>query len=271
MMELNCRHRAIGFASSAMMMLGVFISSFSSNVHAEEKIGHSACCGRQDVILIRGGLGYWPGAEALADDFSSAGYVPKIIHGWQCHGIAKRIARASQEGRMAGGVVIVGYSSGGDAACLLASELEKFGVRVTTMILIDPTLGLKVPANVDCCVNYYISRKFDAIPIFRGVPVEAACPDTFVFNIDLKGHPDFADAFRQNHFVFASTTSMRDNTLQTVASRQPAAVGSLAATASGSLAAPAPTAPIVLAPAQIPNITNRIVSNVGTTFPIAPN
>lgn len=189
-------------------------------VQAQHDIGHADCCGRPDVILIRGGMGYWPGAQAMADDFCDLGYAPTIIHGWEHAITARKIACAARKGRLTGGVVIVGYSSGADSACLLARGLQKYGIRVETMVLIESTLGVAVPGNVDYCVNYYVSRSLDAIPLFRGVPVEAECPCTTLVNINLKDCPAFADQFRRNHFVIGSTSAMRQMTTDIVLSRQ---------------------------------------------------
>jgi hypothetical protein len=217
------------------LVVALFSICGGSEACAEHQIGHAHGCGRPDVILIRGGLGYWPGADAMADEFRCAGYAPTVIHGWEHVAIAKKIVCASRQGRLAGGIVIVGYSSGADAACLLARRLERCGIRVETMVLIESTLGTPVPGNVDYCVNYYASRALDAIPMFRGVPVECECPDTILFNIDLKCSPNFANHFKQNHFVIGSTCTIRKMTLDVVLSRQnaiemlpvPALVGSL--------------------------------------------
>lgn len=204
------------------LVLALFFISGVSVAFGEHQIGHAHGCGRPDIILIRGGLGYWPGVDAMADEFRCAGYAPTIIHGWEHAVVAKKIACASRQGRLAGGIVIVGYSSGADAACLLARRLERYGIRVETMVLIESTLGTPVPGNVDYCVNYYASRGLDAIPMFRGVPVECECPNTTLFNIDLKCSPDFAKHFKRNHFIIGSTCTMRKMTVDVVLSRQPA-------------------------------------------------
>ena len=191
----------------------------AANVDAQQQIGHAQCCGRPDVILIRGGMGYWPGAQAMADDFTSLGYAPTIIYGWEHAATARKIACASRQGRLTSGVVIVGYSSGADAACLMARQLDRYGVRVQTMVLIESTLGTSVPRNVDYCVNYYASRVLDAVPMFRGVPVETDCPCTTLVNFDLRDCPAFANHLKRNHFVIASTETMRQMTTDVVMSR----------------------------------------------------
>lgn len=191
---------------------------------AERRIGHSACCGRQDVILIRGGAGYWPGAKAMSDYFHQLGYAPTIIQHWEYATVADEIAAAVQNGRMAGGVVIVGYSSGADYACLLAKRLNTYGVRVETMILVESTFGFPVPENVDYVVNYYESRRFDFIPAFRGVAVAARSPHTQVYNIDVGQRPDLGILAQRNHFTLANSPVLHQLAGNVVASRQPAVI-----------------------------------------------
>ena len=198
-------------------------------------MGHAECCGRQDVILIRGGLGYWPGADAMAEEFRALGYAPTIICGWQAGATAKKIACAHKQCKMAGDIIIVGYSSGADAACLLAQRLEMYGLRVPTMVLIESTLGTPVPGNVDYCINYYASRKLDMIPMFRGVPVEAESPCTIIDNIDVKCLPEFASQLKRNHFAIGSTTAMRELTTGAVVSRRQMTASSPDSTVIGSL------------------------------------
>lgn len=235
MIDLICRFFQKEGGLTLLAFSAFFAICVSANAQAQGKIGHSACCGRQDVILIRGGMGYWPGVNALADEFRCLGYVPTIIHGWEAGVTARKLACADQQGRLTGGVVIVGYSSGADAACLLARRLETYGIRVQTMVLIESTLGTPVPANVDYCINYYASRKLDMIPMFRGVPVEAESPCTQIDNIDVKCLPEFASQLKRNHFAIGSTTAMRELTTGAVVSRQPAMVSSPDTAVIGSL------------------------------------
>src|SRR5690349_6945702 len=94
------------FALAVLVFLGSAIPSL-----AQHQIGHRVCCGRQDVILIRGGAGYWPGAQDMADHFQRLGYIPTVVFGVEYAVVADEIATAVSEGRIAGGVVIVGYSS----------------------------------------------------------------------------------------------------------------------------------------------------------------
>ncbi|MEI8021300.1 MAG: hypothetical protein WCH39_24040 [Schlesneria sp.] len=226
MTDLICRILRTEGRWKRLLFSAIFVICVSSIAQAEGTIGHNDCCGRQDVILIRGGLGFWPGANALADEFRCLGYAPTVIYGWEAGATARKIACAHQRCKMAGGVIIVGYSSGADAACVLAQRLETYGIGVQTMVLIESTLGTPVPGNVDYCINYYASRKLDMIPMFRGIPVEAESPCTIIHNIDVKEFPEFASQLKRNHFAIGSTTAMREMATGAVVSRQPAMVSS---------------------------------------------
>jgi pimeloyl-ACP methyl ester carboxylesterase len=188
----------------SLIVTALVIGGVTPNLYADHQIGHAGCCGRQDVILIRGGAGYWPGARAMSDHFSELGYKPSLIYGWEFARVADEIAVATSEGRMAGGIVIVGYSSGADIACALASRLGKEGIRVQTMVLIESTFGLSVPANVDYCVNYYASR--------------------ILYNVDVKTCSQYAEMANRSHFTICNSPLLRQVTGQIVESRHPAVV-----------------------------------------------
>ena len=199
----------------------VLLATCVQSAHGEHQIGHSRCCGRQDVILIRGGAGYWPGAEDAASYFRQMGYVPTIIQHWQYATTADQIANATRQGRMTGGVILVGYSSGADAACQLASRLKNYGVRVQTMVLIESTFGYPVPSNVDYCVNYYADRAMDAIPMFRGVPVNRESRHTVVYNINVNKNRNLGFLARRNHFTIANSRGLFQLAGRVMAQRQP--------------------------------------------------
>ena len=108
---------------------------------------------------------------------------------------------------------------------MVAAGLGKAGVRVQTMVLMESTFGISVPANVDYCANYYGKRRWDAIPVFRGVAVSVKGSNTTLYNIDVKQYPGLADLAARNHFTISSTQSMRQIVGEILATRQPTTVG----------------------------------------------
>jgi len=162
---------------------------------------------RPEVILIRGGAGYWPGVSRLSRDLAEHGFAPRAIVGASYALHVPRIAENQRNGNTGGPVTIVGYSSGADYACALCSSLQKRGIPVATVVLMESTLGTPVPANVEFCVNIYESRpSTDWIPAFRGIPVEAVSPQTQLMNLDSNSESELNWLTDYNHFTVASHT-----------------------------------------------------------------
>ena len=191
---------AFGFMSALAVCLASPFPSFRS----KRRIGQ-AQEGQSEVILIRGAalsiFPYWPGAQDLADQLETRGFAPTIINHYEYPRVADEIARAIRRGRLTGGVSLVGYSFGSDAAGLLAERLDKRGVRVDTMALIESTWGTPVPGNVDHCVNFYKSRALDFLPSSRGVPVVARSSQTTLTNINVGQYVSLADIAQHSHFT----------------------------------------------------------------------
>jgi hypothetical protein len=172
-------------------------------------VGHRHCCNRQEVFLIRGVAGYWPRVGNFEETLRSRGFEPKTIYQWQYRDLADEIASAYHAGELAGPVTIVGYSSGADSSCMMSKRLNKAGVPVSTLILIESTFGVSVPANVSYCFNIYESRGWtDAIPAFRGIPVETRGQNTHLENVDVAYHPELAGLSDLNHFTMGVDSRM---------------------------------------------------------------
>ncbi|HEY4260203.1 MAG TPA: hypothetical protein VGM98_08585 [Schlesneria sp.] len=163
--------------------------------------------GRPEVVLVRGGAGYWPGVSALSQELSDHGFSPRVIMG-ATHSIhARLIADQFHAGRRSGPVTIIGYSSGADYACRMSRLLGERNVPVSTLVLIESTLGTAVPNNVDYCINIYESRpNTDWIPAFRGVPVQAIGSQTNLLNLDSRSEGDLQWLTEYNHFTVVSNS-----------------------------------------------------------------
>lgn len=209
---------------SAFLAAAVTVLAMPERANARDGIGHGSCCGRQDVILIRGGAGYWPGIGELAARLERSGFAPTIVQCWEHRAVADEIAAAVRQGRMPGGVVIVGYSSGADAACHMARRLKSHGVRVDTLVLIESTLGTEVPSNVRYCINYYESRALDVIPVFRGVPVARAGRGTQIVNVNVGRHPGLESLAALNHFTVPNSPQLHSMVVSIAQSRHAARV-----------------------------------------------
>jgi hypothetical protein len=180
--------------------------------------------GRPEVVLIRGGAGYWPGVSALSQELSDHGFSPRVIMGLTHSIHARSIADQYFAGQRSGPITIIGYSSGADYACRMSRLLGERGVPVSTLVLIESTLGTTVPNNVDYCVNIYESRPAtDWIPAFRGVPVQATNSQTNLLNLDSRANGDLQWMTQYNHFTVVSNSQshvMLRNLLQIRESQQ---------------------------------------------------
>ncbi len=161
------------------------------------------------VILFRGSAGYWPQVEYLEQRLRGLGYCPST---WRARDYGKAAAwwhaRSTANGQ-AGPLVVVGYSSGGDSACLFGRKLARWGLKVDTMVLIETTLGVSVPSNVDYCFNLYESNPgLDWIPILRGVKVRRDGCETFLENVDIRRDDRFADLRCYGHMNLASNETV---------------------------------------------------------------
>lgn len=188
-----------------MSALAVCLASPFPSFRSKRRIGQAAGARPNEVILIRGAaLGiypFWPGAGDLARHLKKRGFAPTIVNHYEYRRVADEVARAVHAGRLAGGVSLVGYSFGSDTAGLLAELLDKRGIRVKTMVLIESTWGTPVPGNVEHCVNYYKSRALDFIPSSRGVPVVARSTCTQLTNINVGETASLADIAQHSHFT----------------------------------------------------------------------
>jgi hypothetical protein len=182
-------------------------------------VGHRHCCNRPEVFLLRGGAGYFPRASHFEDALRARGFQPRTIPHWGHRRVADDIASAYFAGELAGPVTIIGYSSGADAACWMCSRLNKAGVPVTNLVLIESTIGVAVPANVSFCYNIYESRWADAVPAFRGIAVAAKDPHTELLNVDVNRHPELAPLAERNHFTIASSRAMHSHISELLAQR----------------------------------------------------
>ena len=171
-------------------------------------VGHRRCCNRPEVFLLRGGAGYFPKASQFEEALRCRGFQPKTICHWNHRGVADDIAEAYFAGELAGPVTIIGYSSGADAACMMCARLEKACVPVTNLILIESTIGLSVPANVEFCYNIYQTRWADSVPVFRGVAVNAKGANTQMFNVDVNSYSELAPLTTYNHFTMVSAPEL---------------------------------------------------------------
>ena len=142
------------------------------------------------VYVLKGWTGNLsPGLDQLVQDLNAA----DINAGLYEHNQWKRIATAIESSQPSDQpVVLVGHSYGADDAIRVARKLNDRGIEVDLLIGLEANSPPTVPGNVKRCVNFYRSNgAWDAVPIFRGVPMKSE-PDSTgeLVNIDLRGQED---------------------------------------------------------------------------------
>lgn len=150
--------------------------------------------------VTRGGssfylLGLWnffsQGLADVSDGLRAEGYHGQWLPGPEWPALCTRIEDLEKKGELRRPLVLSGHSLGADKALLLAAALEKRGIDVDYVLLLDATNPRTVPANVAVCHNIYLSHPLtDWVPAFRGIPVEAVSDETELINYDVRRSAD---------------------------------------------------------------------------------
>lgn len=157
-----------------------------------------------EVYLLRGLFNVFSlGMDSMGEQLRAQGVDASVHSGPSWPYLGEQISAYHKQGKAHGPLIISGHSYGADDAIRLARTLRDQGVQVDALVLVDPTLPPKVPANVGLCVNFYLSNPAtDWMPWLRGVPVERESQSTEVKNRDLRGLPDHESLIKEvNHFT----------------------------------------------------------------------
>lgn len=143
--------------------------------------------GRGHVYLIRGLIGevFSRGLDTLADKLNRAG-VPASVHSSYSTGsLANEIVENYR--REPGPVILIGHSTGADAAIDIAKRLREANVPVGIIFGFDPTpIASVVPDNVELFINLFQKTN----PIGGGVVKSGGGFKGRLINVDLREHRD---------------------------------------------------------------------------------
>ncbi len=187
-----------GFLASAVPLAALLLILLSGTVEAQAESGPP----RGKVLLVRGVMTVFSlGLDDLAMKLPCEELEVQVVPAsWSPHatrGIAERYMR----GELAGPLVLIGHSLGGDMLPGLARQLGDSGQAVDLMIMIDSTSPSDVPMNVRRCVNLYQSNFSPTwFRVFRGVPIRATNPATELVNVDIRQFPEIQEAATLHHF-----------------------------------------------------------------------
>jgi pimeloyl-ACP methyl ester carboxylesterase len=127
-----------------------------------------------NVYLLRGWIGVFStGIDTLGQKVNDAGVRGRVYQDGQWRELAATIAEKYRDARNPEPLVLVGHSYGADDVVNIARALEHANVTVDLLVTIDPTTPPAVPKNVKHCYNLYQPNVLDALPMLRGIPLEA--------------------------------------------------------------------------------------------------
>ncbi|HEY6563605.1 MAG TPA: hypothetical protein VIY86_03870, partial [Pirellulaceae bacterium] len=88
---------------------------------------------------------------------------------------------------------------------------QRDGIVVGHLILIESTLGVPVPGNVNYCLNLYKSDPDrDWIPALRGIAIEQQSPLTQLRNIDVRYDPNWHWLIDTRHLTMPASDRMQE-------------------------------------------------------------
>ncbi|MFK7789377.1 MAG: hypothetical protein AB8C95_07820 [Phycisphaeraceae bacterium] len=136
-------------------------------------------------------LGLWnffsKGLVDITDDLNEDGHYARTLSGYAWQDIGDHIIEAESKGELRRPLILGGHSLGADKSLKLARKLEKAGIAVDYVVLLDATNPPDVPSNVKRCHNIYLSHPAtDWFPAFRGIPVQAVNPETELINFNVR-------------------------------------------------------------------------------------
>lgn len=169
------------------------------------------------VYCILGWLGIWSrGMDVIAQRTEKElGVRATSLANQEWPKLVAYLTAERQAGRWDGPLVLVGHSYGCDDQVRVSKQLNKNGISVDLLLLVDPTTPGAIPPNVKRCVDIYKSHPgTDALPFFRGIKVKAVDPSrTIITNIDLRLTDVGFDTRMIDHFNIAKFKGVQDMVL----------------------------------------------------------
>ena len=155
----------------SLLFAAIFIafSSLSGNANAS---GH--------IYLLKGLAGIFStGLDVLDQKLIQHGYSATVHSHLYYEELAAEAARLQKSGK--GPIIIMGHSSGADAAISMAEKMKTLGAPVALVVTFGPTINLVAPSNVSQVINYY----FGSAPVAKGPGFRGT-----ISNVDLSGAAD---------------------------------------------------------------------------------
>jgi hypothetical protein len=158
-----------------------------------------------NVIIFRGRGGYFPQLAEFEESLLDEGACPTVAYPEFHEKVAERVIAARNTGRLQGPLVIVGYSNGADKAMEMSRQLGQHGILVDKLVLLEPSDGGRVPANVRDCINIYKPQPWgEVFPYLSGARVIVDNAKTHLVNYNLR---EFNDGRYDGDYYLTYTTN----------------------------------------------------------------
>jgi len=155
----------------SLLFAAIFIAFSSPSGNANES-GH--------IYLLKGLANVFStGLDVLDQKLIQQGYSATVHSYLTYEELAAEAARLQKSGK--GPIVIMGHSSGADAAISMAEVMKTLGAPVALVVTFGPTINLVAPSNVSQVINYY----FGTLPVAKGPGFRGT-----ISNVDLSGDAD---------------------------------------------------------------------------------
>jgi len=205
----SLHHRLGGFRLPVTLSM-VLLLAASSTALAKSRVPKLP----GKVLLVRGAFNVFSlGLDDLAQKLVSRGLDVQVTSASQSSSAASKIRYEYRTNPATGPIVIIGHSLGAKLAPRLAADMQRSGVPVKLIVILDAPEKIWIPANVERCVNIYQSIP---IGLVRGYPASAEGRSTDLINVDiakLQGdHPSLA----VNHFNIEAIDWIHDAVVQEV-------------------------------------------------------
>jgi hypothetical protein len=147
-------------------------------------VAFSSLCGNANasghIYLLKGLAGIFStGLDVLDQKLIQQGYSATVHSYLSYEELAAEAARLQKSGK--GPIIIMGHSSGADAAISMTDIMKTLGAPVALVVTFGPTTNLVAPSNVSQVINYY----FGTIPVASGPEFRGT-----ISNVDLSGDAD---------------------------------------------------------------------------------
>ncbi len=170
-----------------------------------------------NVIVVRATAGYWPDCDGFVARLKHEGAEASVIRGMEVNRAADRIVASRGAGDRRP-LVLIGYSRGANDAIRLTRRLQRHGIAVDTLVLMEMAAQDSVPANVVSCLNIYKSSPADEwVPAFRGLPATVESAQTHLVNYNVRFHDEAVEQAAINQFTVCQNPAVRGMIAERVA------------------------------------------------------